>query len=215
MTSSDSALVFAPEGGFPGAGLVAARPGDGSSADITALYATQGTGVPGQIVYGDFCLTSEGVVPGTATQTLYFAECSDSPAQVWTVNESGTVSNADGNCVTLGRAAVNVPVRLPCVRHDSERWMMLMRVVRDATGHPCCLHGGTRASPGMEPRPHLGLSVYQCGGTLRAGKMDPTSNNGLPSCWRITSPWTEIRSIVMNFKDVSDVMESMLLQLMA
>ncbi|KAI0731422.1 hypothetical protein C8Q76DRAFT_361143 [Earliella scabrosa] len=112
FSTQNSALVFAPEGGFPGAGLVAARPGDGSSADITALYATQGTGVPGQIVYGDFCLTSEGVVPGTATQTLYFAECSDSPAQVWTVNESGTVSNADGNCVTLGRAAVNVPVTL-------------------------------------------------------------------------------------------------------
>ena len=111
VTLSDSALVFAPEGGFPGAGLVAARPGDGSSADITALYATQGTGVPGQIVYGDFCLTSEGVVPGTATQTLYFAECSDSPAQVWTVNESpATVSNADGNCISLGRAANGVPV---------------------------------------------------------------------------------------------------------
>ena len=73
---------------------------------------TGGTGQPGQIVYGDWCVSANGVVPGTASQTLYIADCDSTDAtQVWTVNESpATVSNVDGNCITLGRAANGVPV---------------------------------------------------------------------------------------------------------
>lgn len=105
--------MFAPESAASGARLAAANPGDGSSADITALTAVHGTGVPTQIVYGDFCITANGVVPGTATQTLFIADCDASdPAQLWTINEEpATVSNADGNCITLGRAAKGVSVR--------------------------------------------------------------------------------------------------------
>ena len=107
---SDSSLVFAPEGGYSGASLVAALAGDGSSSDITALYSA-GTGRAGQIAYGDWCVSARGVVPGSASQTLFVEACSDDPAQVWTVNaDPMTVSNADGNCVTLGRAWVDVPV---------------------------------------------------------------------------------------------------------
>ena len=80
---------------------------------MTALTATGGTGVPGQLVYGDWCVAANGVVPGSSTQTLYVDDCSDDPKQIWTVNaDPATISNADGNCLTLGRAANGVPVRL-------------------------------------------------------------------------------------------------------
>ncbi|KAH9858999.1 hypothetical protein C2E23DRAFT_800890 [Lenzites betulinus] len=113
LGSTDPTLVFAPEFAGSGADLVAANPGDGSSADITALTAIHGTGVPTQIAYGDFCITSDGVVPGTATQILFVTDCDSSdPTQLWTINEEpATVSNADGNCITLGRAAKGVTVR--------------------------------------------------------------------------------------------------------
>ena len=81
-------LVFAPEGGFSGASLIATAPGDGSFNDITALFPTYGTGVPTQIVYGDFCISANGVVPESATQSLYVADCDpEDPTQLWTVNE--------------------------------------------------------------------------------------------------------------------------------
>ncbi|KAI0715784.1 hypothetical protein C8T65DRAFT_694608 [Cerioporus squamosus] len=114
FSTQNTSLVFAPETGAPGANLVAALPGDGSSNDITALFPVYGTGVPTQIAYGDWCITANGVVPGSANQTLYIADCDpEDDAQIWTVNESpATVSNADGNCLTLGRAARGVPVSL-------------------------------------------------------------------------------------------------------
>ena len=112
-SSADSSLVFGPQVGAAKADLIAQLPGDGSSADVTALTATGGTGVPGQLVYGDWCVTANGVVPGSSTQTLYVDDCSDDPKQIWTVNaDPATISNADGNCLTLGRAANGVPVRL-------------------------------------------------------------------------------------------------------
>ncbi|RDX56947.1 hypothetical protein OH76DRAFT_1693 [Lentinus brumalis] len=46
FSTQNTSLVFAPKFGAPGANLVAALPGDGSSADITALLPTFGTGVP-------------------------------------------------------------------------------------------------------------------------------------------------------------------------
>ena len=107
----DSSLVFGPQSAAAKADLVAQLAGDGSSNDRTALFATFGTGVPGQIAFGDWCITANGVEPGTATQTLYVDDCSDDPKQLWTVNaDPQTVSNADGNCITLGRAAKGVPV---------------------------------------------------------------------------------------------------------
>ncbi|RDX56927.1 hypothetical protein OH76DRAFT_1334948 [Lentinus brumalis] len=114
FSSQNTSLVFAPEFAAAGANLVAALAGDGSSTDITALFPVQGTGVPTQIAYGDFCITANGVVPSSANQTLYIADCDPADAtQLWTVNESpATVSNADGNCLTLGRAARGVVVSL-------------------------------------------------------------------------------------------------------
>ena len=85
--------------------------GDGSSSDLTAIFPVLGSGVPTQLAVGDWCVSARGVTPGTASQTLFIEDCSDDAEQLWTVNESpATVSNADGNCITLGRAAVNVPV---------------------------------------------------------------------------------------------------------
>ncbi|TBU21300.1 hypothetical protein BD309DRAFT_973151 [Dichomitus squalens] len=113
FSSQNSSLVFGPQSGAAKASLVAQLPGDGSSDDLTALLATGGTGVPGQIVYGDLCITANGVEPGSSSQTLYVDDCSDDPKQIWTVNASpATVSNADGNCLTLGRAANHVPITL-------------------------------------------------------------------------------------------------------
>ncbi|KAI1785196.1 hypothetical protein LXA43DRAFT_900290 [Ganoderma leucocontextum] len=110
---SSQTLALAPQGGFQGATLQVTTPGDGSSSDITALFATRGTGQAGQIAYGDWCISANGVVPGTATQVLYVTDCSDDAAQLWTVNESpATISNADGNCITLGKAAKGAPVTL-------------------------------------------------------------------------------------------------------
>ncbi|TFK82431.1 hypothetical protein K466DRAFT_590540 [Polyporus arcularius HHB13444] len=114
FSTQNTSLVFAPEFGASGASLVAALPGDGSSADITALFPKFGTGVPTQIVYGDWCISANGVVPQSSSQTLYIADCdSEDETQLWTINEApATVSNADGNCITLGRAARGVPVTL-------------------------------------------------------------------------------------------------------
>ena len=67
----------------------------------------------GQIVIDDWCISARGVVPESATQTLFIEDCSTDPKQLWTVNvDPPTVSNADGNCITLGRPAVNVPVSI-------------------------------------------------------------------------------------------------------
>lgn len=111
----DPSLVFAPASASATADLQASTPGDGSSSDITALVPLNGSGVPTQIALGDFCITANGVVPGTATQTLHMAPCDDSdPTQLWVIDS--TVSNADGNCITLGRAALNVPV---CLLYDA------------------------------------------------------------------------------------------------
>ncbi|TFK79235.1 hypothetical protein K466DRAFT_592483 [Polyporus arcularius HHB13444] len=114
FSTQNTSLVFAPDAGSQDANLIAALPGDGSPHDITALFVTSGTGVPGQLVYADWCVTAEGVVPGSSHQTLYIVDCDpDDEAQLWTVNEApATVSNADGNCITLGRAARGVPVTL-------------------------------------------------------------------------------------------------------
>ncbi|KAI1785208.1 hypothetical protein LXA43DRAFT_1066107 [Ganoderma leucocontextum] len=113
FSSQNSSLVFGPQSSAAKADLVAQLPGDGSSNDPTAMFATFGTGVPGQIVFGDWCITANGVVPSTANQTLYIDDCSDDPKQIWTVNaDPATISNADGNCLTLGRAAHNVPISL-------------------------------------------------------------------------------------------------------
>ncbi|KAI0829765.1 hypothetical protein BC628DRAFT_1408586 [Trametes gibbosa] len=114
FTSQNPTLVFAPEFAGAGADLVTANPGDGSSSDITALFAIHGSGVLTQIAYGDFCITANGVIPESATQTLFITECDSSdPTQLWTINEDpATVSNADGNCITLGRAAKGVSVVL-------------------------------------------------------------------------------------------------------
>ena len=111
MPLVDFSLVFGIQSAAAKAGLNAQLAGDGSSNDRTALFVTFGTGVPGQIAFGDWCITANGVEPGTSTQTLYVDDCSDDPKQLWTVNaDPQTVSNADGNCITLGRAANGVPV---------------------------------------------------------------------------------------------------------
>ncbi|KAJ3002987.1 hypothetical protein NUW54_g5549 [Trametes sanguinea] len=97
-----------------GAILVVTLPGDGSSDDITALYPLNGSGVPTPIVHDGLCITSRGVVPESSSQILYFAECDPSDsAQYWTINaDPPTISNVDGNCITLGRAANGVSVVL-------------------------------------------------------------------------------------------------------
>nr|VWO98107.1 Uncharacterized protein [Ganoderma boninense] len=113
VSSQNSSLVFGPQFAAANADLVAQLAGDGSSNDRTALFATSGTGVPGQIVFGDWCITANGVEPGSSSQTVYVDDCSDDPKQLWTVNaDPQTVSNADGNCLTLGRAWTDVPVTL-------------------------------------------------------------------------------------------------------
>ncbi|KAI0633494.1 hypothetical protein C8Q77DRAFT_1157700 [Trametes polyzona] len=127
FSSQNSALVFAPASAADGAALQASNPGDGSSADITALTAVDGSGVPTQIAFDDFCITAKGVVPESATQSLYVANCDSSdPAQFWTINaDPPTVSNADGNCITLGRPAKNVPVVLDFCKDellDHQKW---------------------------------------------------------------------------------------------
>ena len=99
--------------GANGAKLVASLPGDGTFNDDTALFPNLGTGVPTTIAWTDFCVSARGVVPSTASQTLFVEDCNGDPAQIWTVNENPmTVSNADGNCITLGRAALGVEVRV-------------------------------------------------------------------------------------------------------
>ena len=72
-----------------------------------ALSPSLGTAVP------TVCVSARGVVSGTASQTLFVEDCNGDPAQIWTVNETQTtVSNADGNCITLGRAALGAEVRV-------------------------------------------------------------------------------------------------------
>ncbi|KAI8992923.1 hypothetical protein BD414DRAFT_412423 [Trametes punicea] len=114
FSTQNASLVFAPQTGTANADLVASLAGDGSSSDITALFPIHGTGVPTQIAHGGLCITAKGVVPESSSQVLYVADCDPTdPAQVWTVNEEPpTVSNADGNCITLGRAADGVQVVL-------------------------------------------------------------------------------------------------------
>ena len=52
-------------------------------------------------------------MPSIRSQTLIVEECNGDPAQISTVNENPmTVSNADGNCIALGRAALGVEVRV-------------------------------------------------------------------------------------------------------
>ena len=49
----------------------------------------------------------------TGSQTLTVEECNEDPAQILAVNENPmAVSNVDGNCITLGRAALRVEVRV-------------------------------------------------------------------------------------------------------
>ncbi|KAI0674892.1 hypothetical protein C8Q78DRAFT_1066797 [Trametes maxima] len=114
FSSQNPSLVFAPQSDASGASLVAANPGDGSSNDITALFVSQGTGVSTRIQHSGRCISANGVVPGTATQVLFVADCdSTDDKQLWTINaEPATISNADGNCITLGRAAKGVDVTL-------------------------------------------------------------------------------------------------------
>ncbi|KAL1945862.1 hypothetical protein VTO73DRAFT_1864 [Trametes versicolor] len=114
FSTQNPSLLFAPTFAGAGATLQAANPGDGSASDITALTPVKGSGTPTQITLGDLCVSANGVVPGTATQVLKMADCdSNDPTQLWIV--LGQVSNADGNCVTLGRAAKGVDVTLsPC-----------------------------------------------------------------------------------------------------
>ncbi|KAI0769413.1 hypothetical protein BD413DRAFT_477961 [Trametes elegans] len=115
VSSQNSSLVFAPQSASNGADLVASLAGDGSADDITALWASSEPGNPTQLIYGEWCITANGVEPGSATQTLYVAECDfNDKKQYWLVSAETptTVSNADGNCITLGRAAKGVPVSL-------------------------------------------------------------------------------------------------------
>ena len=97
----DSSLVFAPEGSYSGASLVAALAGDGSSSDITALYSA-GTGSAGQIAYGDWCVSARGVVPGSASQTLFVEACSDDPAQL---RSSGLRPQGSSGCASQRASA--------------------------------------------------------------------------------------------------------------
>ena len=100
--SPDASLVFAPAVGVNGAKLVASLPGDGTFNDDTALFPNLGTGVLTTIAWTDLCVSARGVVPSTASQTLFVEDCNGDPAQIWTVNENAmTVSNADGNCIRL------------------------------------------------------------------------------------------------------------------
>ncbi|KAH9895205.1 hypothetical protein C8Q73DRAFT_644732 [Cubamyces lactineus] len=114
FSTQNTSLALAPEAATPNAYLEVTLPGDGSSADPSAFYIVSGSGVPSQIAYGDWCITAKGVVPESSSQILYIAECDASdPAQFWTLNENpSTISNADGNCITLGRPANGVSVVL-------------------------------------------------------------------------------------------------------
>ncbi|KAI9061703.1 hypothetical protein FKP32DRAFT_917807 [Trametes sanguinea] len=131
----DSSLVLAPQAEVSGAILVAALPGDGSSDDITALYPLNGSGVPTPIVHNGLCITSKGVVPESSSQILYVAECDSSdPAQYWTINANPpTISNVDGNCITLGRAANGVSVcsKLFLPRQSTHTICTTLKVVLD------------------------------------------------------------------------------------
>ena len=93
--------------------MIASTPGDGSCSDISALFVTNGSGKASQLVWTDWCITARDFVPGTASQTLYFADCdANDEKQFWTVNLfPQTISNADGNCITLGKAADGALVR--------------------------------------------------------------------------------------------------------
>ncbi|KAH9895204.1 hypothetical protein C8Q73DRAFT_693423 [Cubamyces lactineus] len=114
ISTQNTSLALAPEAVVPNAYLEVTVPGDGSSDDRTALYIVSGSGVPTQIAYGDLCITSKGVVPESSSQVLYVAECDENDsAQFWTLNENpSTITNADGNCISLGRPADGVPVIL-------------------------------------------------------------------------------------------------------
>ncbi|KAI0332275.1 hypothetical protein GY45DRAFT_490626 [Cubamyces sp. BRFM 1775] len=114
FSTQNTSLALAPEAAASNAYLEVTLPGDGSSADSSAFYIVSGSGVPSQIAYGDWCITAKGVVPESSSQILYIAECdATDSAQLWTLNENpSTISNADGNCITLGRPANGVSVVL-------------------------------------------------------------------------------------------------------
>ena len=72
------------------------------------LYPIYGSGKPGQIAYGDWCVTAAGASPSS---DVTLVECSDDAAQIWNVTEYDTIENADGKCITFGKAALGAPVR--------------------------------------------------------------------------------------------------------
>ncbi|KAI0315581.1 hypothetical protein OF83DRAFT_341462 [Amylostereum chailletii] len=110
--AANESICFGPASAAPGESLVGSVCGDGSSNDSTAMFPVFGTGKPGQIAYGDWCITAAGASPSS---DVTIVDCSDDPAQVWTVNEDQTISNADDNCITFGRAAIGPPTTLsPC-----------------------------------------------------------------------------------------------------
>ncbi|KAI0633757.1 hypothetical protein C8Q77DRAFT_1056909 [Trametes polyzona] len=114
FSTQNSSLVFAPASATAGAFLHVVRPGDGSASDLSAFTIVRGSGVPTQIAAGGFCVSARDLVPQTANQTLHVTTCNaDDPTQLWTLNENPpTISNADGNCISLGRPAIGVPIIL-------------------------------------------------------------------------------------------------------
>ncbi|KAH9941725.1 uncharacterized protein BXZ73DRAFT_98120 [Epithele typhae] len=121
INTQNTTLALKAQALEPGASLVMALVGDGSASDPTVLHPVLGSGVPTQIqTGGGFCITANGVEPEGATQTLVIAECSDDPKQLWVLNvdDPMTISNADGNCIALGRPAVSVPVVLDFCKEE-------------------------------------------------------------------------------------------------
>ncbi|VDB91949.1 unnamed protein product [Peniophora sp. CBMAI 1063] len=97
-------LGFA-DGGYNGASVVGTDCNDASA----ALYPVYGIGNVGQIAYTDWCITAAGASPSSDVTAV---DCSDDPAQLWTVTDYDTIETADGKCITLGKAALGAPATL-------------------------------------------------------------------------------------------------------
>ncbi|PIL33436.1 hypothetical protein GSI_04058 [Ganoderma sinense ZZ0214-1] len=100
------------------AALLVTQPGNGSASDLTTLLTS---GQAGPISFGNLC-----VVVNNATESPFLTDCSIDPAEVWNVTASAsnsraaTISNANGNCLTLGEAADGAPVTLEACSDELE-----------------------------------------------------------------------------------------------
>ncbi|KAI0032403.1 hypothetical protein K488DRAFT_70661 [Vararia minispora EC-137] len=84
-----------------------------TSSDLTKLVVSSSTpgDEPTQIVFGgsDMCVTSAGASPAS---DVNFVKCGADAEQRWTFESDGMLKDADGTCITIGRAGPNAPVCL-------------------------------------------------------------------------------------------------------